>query len=267
VFHQFIPLKPTGWFELYLTQEHTRDGVLDFGAIVTSHPFANAPLQVAYTEQGEAAFLAPYRALALASVRRDPWRFARFVLNRAVNALVWARWSTDASPAFDRLPPQDEAQLAGAGLAMPRPGGLLLWLGLDLSPGEFLARLRPLALAEPQHAYRSWLATKAAVLAWSGRPIILLAALALSGLPTLCFLGTVLLRRLRTGTAVWFAGFIYLVALLPNLLLTHDHNHQAGFLGLHAAIVAAFVAALLELLPLFRAKFAGQPRATAATPP
>jgi hypothetical protein len=246
VFHRVVPMKPTGWFELDLSQEHTRAGVLDFSAIALHHPFSNVELRASYTRLGETRFLEPYHKLGLRSVTSDYPRFIQFVLNRASNALALCEWKTSALASRLPLRPRDEDRLAAAGLAGILDGRPVVWLCLDLSPGEFAERTRPLGLSDPERAFRSWLETKAEASSRFDTPLNILGAFAISGLPTLAFLLVVLFRRVRVDTATVFAALIYLVALLPNILITHDASHQPIFVALQAVLVASLVAAVLE---------------------
>jgi hypothetical protein len=51
--------------------------------------------------------------------------------------------------------------------------------------------------------------------------------------------------RGSTPRLVLAAGAVYLVALIPNILITHDMRHQGSFMLLFAILVAGAVEAVL----------------------
>ena len=63
-----------------------------------------------------------------------------------------------------------------------------------------------------------------------------------SGLPTLCCLLALLLFRGAAPGVLRGAWALYLVALVPNVLITHDLRHQANF----ALLFALFAAGVAE---------------------
>ena len=66
-----------------------------------------------------------------------------------------------------------------------------------------------------------------------------------SGFPSLCFVAALVAGRRSTPRLVLAAAAIYLVALLPNILITHDMRHQGSFMLLFALLVAGTVEAVL----------------------
>jgi hypothetical protein len=255
VFHQFIPLKSAGWFEIYLAEKYTSDGVIDDAVMIAHHPFSNPRLLVEYTTKGEAAFLADYRDKARAILDASPGNFVRHVGGRALSVFSYCETAPHAYVCRADLSREDGAKLVGADLAarLTRPLPVI-WTCLDLSPAEFESRLERSGIAEPRPITRDWLNAKAARLEGETRPVRVLSSIALAGLPAACLLGTLALLRRRTDFSFALCALFYVVAVLPNVLITHYSSHQLHFLGMHAFFIVSFGAALFQ----FRAIRAGR---------
>lgn len=248
VFHQLIPLKSTGWFEVYLAENYAPDGVLDDGVIVSHHPLCNPRLLVEYTVRGEAAFLAGYRVKAKALVEADPLAFIRHVGGRALCAFSYCDTAPHVYMCRADLSHDDGSKLVGAGLAArlttPLP---VFWTSLDMSPQDLERRLGGLGVRNPRLVERDWMNAKAVRLAGEVRPDRILSGVAMAGLPAACLLGTLLLRRRQTDVFFGLSALFYVAALSPNILITHYNTHQLHFLGLQALFIVSCMGALREV--------------------
>lgn len=245
VFHQVIPLKSTGWFEIYLAETYTTDGVIDDAVIIAHHPFSNPRLLVDYTLRGESAFLADYRVKARALLAADPHKFIHDVGGRALAAFSYCDTAPHVYQCLAGVGQGDAVKLVADGLAARFTAPLpLFWTSLDLSPQAFEKRVGQLGLAAPQPVTRDWLNAKSAMLDGESQPRRILSGIALAGLPSACLLGTLALRRRNSDRYFLFCALFYVVALLPNVLITHYVSHQLHFLGLHAFFIVSFAGAV-----------------------
>jgi hypothetical protein len=250
VFHQIIPLKSAGWFEIYLAESYTNNGVIDDAVMLGHHPFSNPRLLVEYTAEGEARFLEAYRPNAKALVEADPMSFVRHVGDRALSVFSYCDTAPHAFGSRLRFSHADAAALvlAGLGARLTDPN-VVIWTSLGLPTAEFEHRLQALPLGDPRVVLKDWMAAKAAMLDGETRLTYILSSFALAGLPTACLLGTLALRRRRTDvTFALFAAF-YVSAVLPNVLITHYASHQLHFLCLHAFFIVCFGSALVQGRP------------------
>ncbi|MBO0697811.1 MAG: DUF2029 domain-containing protein, partial [Zavarzinella sp.] len=100
VFGRLIPVKSNLDYELYQSQCLEPDGVLRVDRFRKDHPYGRTPEHAAYRRLGEAAYLDEKRAQFRASVRADPWDFARKVGHRFLAATL----------IYVPLDPRDEAE-------------------------------------------------------------------------------------------------------------------------------------------------------------
>jgi hypothetical protein len=245
VFHQWIPIKSAGWFEVYLAQAYTTDGVIDNATITAHHPYSNPQLLVEYTRRGEAAFLADYQPKAQALLAADPWEFVHGILGRARSIFSYSDTASHIFMARTPMSHTDALRLVEAGLASrftePMP---VYWTSLMLDRAEFSGRLDQLRLENPDAIRRDWLAARTQMQKEARQPARVLSGLALACLPVACLLGVFALQRLRTDPALVLAAVFYFVAVLPNVLITHYSSHQLHYLALHALFIVSFGAAL-----------------------
>ena len=87
VFHQWIPSKSNGYFELVLSQRETDNGVLSEASLLVGHPSTNPRLLAEYARLGESGFLAPYKEEAREILRGDLKRYCIFSLDRLIDAI------------------------------------------------------------------------------------------------------------------------------------------------------------------------------------
>lgn len=245
VFHQLIPLKSTGWFEIYLAESYTTDGVLDDAVMVAHHPFSNPRLLVDYTVQGEAAFLSGYRPKARALLAAAPGQFAQHVLGRALSVFSYCDTAPHIFISRAAIRHDDVVKMIDAGLVARFTNPLpVWWTSLNLSSAEFAGQLDRLQVEKPREIERDWLNAKAAMLDAQTRPSRVLSSFSLAGLPAACLLGALALRRRSADLYLVLTAVFYLVAVLPNVLITHYAAHQLHFLGLHSLFLVSFGAAL-----------------------
>jgi hypothetical protein len=245
VFHQWIPSKSNGCFELALSQDETNDGVLSEASEVAGHPSTNPRLLEAYATLGEPAFLRPYRQRAAEILTRDPGRYLRFCLNRLLNAVCLSQSPANIEMLSVRLAPADAARLVGRSLILMCAGAPNFFWARDAvaAPAE-LASLRSAGIGQPDALLADWTRAQDMIRGRMDGAGALLARFAWSGLPTL-FLGATLAgARRATPRLVLAAAAIYAVALIPNVLVTHDIRHQGSFMLLFAVIVSGAIEAL-----------------------
>ena len=246
----FFPVKSNGWFELWLSQEHTRTGILSAAAVESHHPCLNSEARARYARLGEARFVAACRREVAASLRQDPARYLRFLGHRLINATVFTQDSGDCAVCRAAVPPDDLRRLQAAGLGVrPGPAVPWLWTSLDLSPVAMPARLVAAGVQERRALYADWLGAHECYVTGRATFLHLLASFSLSGIPVACALIYLALKRRRTETVVLAMVVYYFVALAPNILVTHDETHQLLHLGLLASFMALPAA---ELPGLFR---------------
>ncbi|MEY2880456.1 MAG: hypothetical protein RLZZ15_2836, partial [Verrucomicrobiota bacterium] len=243
VFGQLIPLKAAGAFEIWLAEECTTDGVITDATMLAHHPLCSAPALADYTARGERVYLADFAPRALAVREAGLGRWLRHVAARARNVFLHCD-TTPRALGFNRPPsPADAARLVAAGLAV-RSGGSLNWTSLDLAPAEFGRRAAAARLENLDAVAAEWLGARAYAERQGARPAAVASAWLFGAVPLVALLLALALRRdspeLRLG------GLIYLVALLPNVLVTHYLAHQLHFLGLHALFLVSAGAAFYE---------------------
>jgi hypothetical protein len=246
-FDRLIPLKSAGWFEVYLAEKYTSDGVLDDAAMLAHHPFANPRLLVDYTVEGEATFLSSYGGKARALLAASPRDFVRHVGNRALSIFSYCETAPHAYWCRANLTHDDAAKLVSADLAArfttPMP---VMWTSLQLTPQEFEATLQHSGVTEAGPIVRDWLNAKATRLDNEAQPIRIFSGIALAGLPAACLLGTLVLRLRKPDHIFNICACFYLVALLPHVLITHYGAYPLHFLGLHAFFIVSFGSSLFR---------------------
>jgi hypothetical protein len=254
VFHRIIPLKSSGWFEIELAEGHTSNGVLNDAVMLAHHPYSNPRLLIDYTLKGEDAFLEEYRPKAKALVAEAPMEFVRHVGQRALSVFSYCETAPHALVSRLKLSRTDADALVRADLAASLSQSQpVVWTSLGLSPAQFEGRLHGLGVADPRLVLRDWMNAKAAMLRGETEPVHMLSSIAMAGLPSACLLGTLALRRRRTDPVFALVALFYVVALLPNVVITHYSTHQLHFLGFHAFFLVSLGAALLCELSQLRA--------------
>ena len=245
VFGQFIPLKSAGAFEVWLAEEQTPDGVLTDAVMIAHHPLAAPAVQADYTRLGERSFLAAYAPRARAALAAGPARWWRHVLARARNVFVYCDNTPSALSVKHATSPADAARLVQAGLAARTAGGgSLSWVSLGLTPAEFGRRVAAARLDDLTDLSVDWLGAQAYAARRAARPVAIASAWLLAGVPVVCLLLALALRR--GAVELFLAGLIYVVALLPNVVVTHYLAHQLHFLGLQAFFLVSCGAALVD---------------------
>jgi hypothetical protein len=241
-FGTWIPIKPTGSFETYLTLAHTQDGVLNDAVMLAHHPYCQADILRAYTILGEKDFLKPYDERARQAYRADPSGWIRGVIGRARAIFAFCNNAPSAYMATRHYSDADTKLLLGSGLAgRTDTGNPLFWTSLGKDREQVRLRLGTLGLSNPDQAFEDWLGARTSSTDQTLAPVRVISGLFLAGIPTLCFL----LCALRTRSPVeLLPGIFYGVILIPNLLITYYNSHALLFIPLQATVIVLGVASL-----------------------
>lgn len=244
VFHQWIPAKSNGYFELVLAHEQTDDGILTEASILAGNPSTNLRVFREYQRLGERAFLEGYRQRALQIVRNDLGRYLAFSRNRLMNALFFSKSPGDTDLVLVPLDPAVAQRLVGQGLILfygVNPT-TFLWPRSDAPASVLRARLAAAGVRDVDSAAADWERAQANIRAKSAGAWAVLSGLLWSGIPTACLLAACAAGSRAAPRLVLAAGAIYLAALAPNVLITHDVRHQCDF----ELVFALFLAAPIE---------------------
>jgi hypothetical protein len=245
VFHQWIPAKSNGAFELVLSQRETDNGVLSESSLMVGHPSTNPRLLAEYSKLGERAFLDPYRREAGDIFKTELGRYGRFCLNRLYNALCFSQQPADIQIVSVRLKADEAARLVGQRLILMCAGTPNFFWARDTEPVEAeLAQLRSAGAGNPDELLGDWSRAQAAIQSRTEGVGARFTCFAWSGFPTLCFIAALAAARRSTPRLVLGGAAIYLVALIPNILITHDMRHQGSFMLIFALLVAGAVEAV-----------------------
>jgi hypothetical protein len=239
VFHQFIPSKSNGCFELVLSQQETDDGVLSESSLLVGHPSTNPRLLTEYVTLGESAFLERYRREAGEILSGDFERYLIFSLDRLFNAIWLSRSPADIAMLTVHLKQTEAAKLVGHRLILMCTGTPNFFWAPNPSSAEVeLSSLSAAGVGDPAALLEDWERGQRTIRSRTEGAAIWLKGFAWSGFPTLCFAAAVTIARCSTPRLLLAAAAIYSVALIPNVLITHDIRHQVSFMLLFAVIVA-----------------------------
>jgi hypothetical protein len=239
VFHQLIPSKSNGCFELVLSQKETDDGVLSEASLMVGHPSTNPRLLSKYAALGESAFLEPYRREAAEILTADFRRYLMFSLNRFFNAVCLSRSPDDIAMVSVNLTPAEAARLVGQRTIIMCAGTPnFFWPTNEVSEQVELASFNSAGIEDPDTLLADWERAQMSIRSRTGGATAWIRGFAWSGFPTLCCAASLIIARRSTPRLVLAAAAIYLVALIPNVLITHDMRHQGSFMLLFAVIVA-----------------------------
>ncbi|HEY1847724.1 MAG TPA: hypothetical protein VGG37_00900 [Opitutaceae bacterium] len=239
VFGRWIPSKSNGPFELVLSQNETDDGVLGEAALVAGHPSTNPRLLSEYVRLGETGFLEPYRTQAGRILREETGTYARFCLDRLFNAVCLSRSPSDIEPMAVRPAQADVPRLVGHRLALVCAGTpVLFWAESRSSASGEEAALRKAGIGGVGPLLADWTRAQAALRHRSRAPATVFWDFAWSGLPSLFVIAAAAAGPRRMALLLVACGAIYLVALVPNVLITHDVRHQGNFAVLFAIFAA-----------------------------
>jgi hypothetical protein len=120
------------------------------------------------------------------------------------------------------------------------------WARETWSAEAELAGLESAGISNPEAILADWSRAQVVIQARTEGLGARFTCFAWSGFPTLCFAATLIAARRSTSRLVLAAAAIYLVALVPNILITHDMRHQGSFMLLFALLVAGVVEALIR---------------------
>ena len=238
---RFIPLKSNGWFEIYLTNVASPNGLLRSGTAFRELPYFNQAQFERYAALGEAPFVATYREPTLAALRADPAHFLGNISRRAANAFLFCSREDGGCHTRATFSPADTNRLARAGELMVFGPGSASWLRLDGPPAEAHARLRALQLGDFPGVWADWAARRETYYTihtgWRG----LLAGFIIAGAPMLALLATALATRGHLPPAVVWSALLAFAMLLPFVLITHSNRHQLPLVLFHAVWFGACV--------------------------
>jgi hypothetical protein len=245
VLGQWIAVKSNGYFELVLSEDQTEDGVLSETSVVAGNPSTNLRLQREYCRLGERGFLEPYRARAREIVNGEPGRFALFSLNRFFNAVCYSRSPHDAELVGMNVPLADAAKLVGRRIILNfGQMKVYVWPLSRNSASVERSLLAAAGVGNIDGLMKDWERAQGVIRDRMTGPAAILRGMAWAGIPSLLCLATALVGRWSVPRPFIASAAIYLLALLPNVLITHDISHQADF----AVLFALFAAALVEAL-------------------
>ena len=241
VFHQWIAAKSNGYFELVLAHEQTKDGILTESSILAGNPSMNLRVFLAYRQLGEKDFLEGYRRRALEIVTRDLGRYLAYSGNRLFNAVCFSKSAGDTDLVLAPLGPDVAARLVGQRLVFYygiRPT-TYLWPRSEVPASAERASLAAAGAQDIDALMADWTRAQANIRTKSRGAAAILVGLLWSGIPSACCLAAMLFGTKATPRLVGVAAAIYLLALLPNVMITHDIRHQCDFEVLFALFLAA----------------------------
>jgi hypothetical protein len=201
-----------------------------------------------YRRLGEKAFLEGYHQRAVRIVTQDLGRYLMFCRNRLFNALWYAKSPGDTDLVLPPLDPEVAGRLVGRRLILyyginPTT---YLWPKADVSESAERAGLAAAGVANIDALMADWNRAQYNIHAKNyGAPAVLVSLL-WSGIPSACCLAAILFGWRRVPRLVLAAAALYLVALLPNVMITHDVRHQCDFEVIFALLVVAPLEVLLR---------------------
>jgi hypothetical protein len=233
VFGKWLPGKSNGAFELVLAHDYTDDGELTASALLAGNPSTNPRLNALFCQVGEARFLEPYAARARAILTGETLHYLRNCYHRLASALVYSDPSSDTGNMGVVLEPNAAWRLVGKGalfyLRQDEHSGSFLWASPGLSRDERRAVLVGAGVTQVDAALADWDRSLADVARARRAAGTVLLGLLWSGIPSLVLLASVAYARRNLPGVVVTGGVVYLVALVPNILITHDIAHQHDF--------------------------------------
>jgi hypothetical protein len=247
VFGQWIPAKSNGCFELVLSQRETDNGILSEASLLVGHPSTNPRLLADYVRLGERGFLEPYRHEAAEIVESDLGRYCMFSLNRLFNAICFSSSPADIEALGVRPEPGQAARLVGRRLILMCTGTPDFFWAKNAGP-ESVERvdLKSAGVDDTDLLLADWSRAQAIIKARTEGFTAGLTGFAWSGFPTLCLASVLIFARRSAPRLMFASAAIYLVALIPNILITHDIRHQASFMLLFAVLFAGAAEALVR---------------------
>ncbi len=249
----WTPGKTNGGFELWQSLTKTPNGVLTTSTAYW-HPVNNPVMKAEYKRLGERAFIEHYSETGLDYLKAHPGKYARQVVNRAKNALVWMETGSDSiwielpkgTPLTDIM-----NELGRANLVAPVAGGSplkrqLLFIKMsDAELSEFAPGLSPRAelfWQTSRELYKEQMVHLGVVDHHGLKP------LARSGLVSLSWALAWLLSpmRMRRRVNLLLAG--YLALLAPYILISHYERYQNMLIHLQVIVVTLTLGCVLTKL-------------------
>jgi hypothetical protein len=242
---RFIPLKSNFWFELYLANVDSADGLPRMETVLRRLPYFDVREFNRYAGLGEVRYVDSFRAPAVAALRADPMHFAGNVLRRIGAATVSMRRDGGGRMTDFHFGTIDWARLVNSGelITVGPTGGL--WARIDAPPFSERMKLHALGLVDEAAILRDWSQKRLAYDSeYFGLGGIALAFL-ISGLPVAALLVAAFLGGRLAPPAAWAAAIAFGM-LLPYVLVNHNERHQLPLLAMQAVAIGACAQAFAD---------------------
>jgi hypothetical protein len=247
IFGRLIPLKSNLWFEVYLANVASDDGLPRAETVLRHMPFFSFDEFARYAALGEARYVDSFRAPALAALRAAPGHFAANVARRAISALAFCQWGDGAMLTHTVFSRADTLRLTSARQLLALSGSRgAIWTRIDASPLQVHATLAALSLDDFDGVWRDWRKNHQAYdmqyAGWRG----LVTGILLAGLPSLALLGAALAGRGKLSEGAAWAALVAAAMLLPFVLVNHSLRHQEPLIALQALMIGACAQAWVD---------------------
>jgi hypothetical protein len=241
VLDRAIPIKSNLWFEFYLSNVATPNGLLCTETLVREHPI-HPENSAQMSNLGEIATCDLQREKSWIWLADHPGSFVKKVAARAGSVFVLG-YPSSFFRHCQPLSPADAAVLQKAELLWvnAKERREQFWLYASLPEAEARALLAPLPLQDREKAWQSWSRQMSERAAFARQPLRLAQSLAYSLLPTLGLLFA-LWRGGWRRQPVREAIILYLGYLLPYIVVSCLQRYQVAALALQVWLVwLAFV--------------------------
>jgi len=240
--HRLIPLKTNLWFEVYLANVASTDGLVRAETALRLLPFFSVSEFDRYSRLGETRYVDSFRRPSIDALAAAPIHLAANIARRLENALIFCHRDDGSEPTRMHFDPGDLRRLEAAGELIPLGGtDTACWTRIDAPPRTERAVLDRLGLAHESVAWRDWAEKRVAYDEKYAGPAALAEGFLVAGIPTVALAGAALLLRGRLPDPAGWAVLIGASALLPFILVNHGYRHQWPLVGMQAVAVGAFV--------------------------
>jgi hypothetical protein len=209
-----------------------------------------------YQRLGERDFLDGYRRRAREIVTDDLGRYLLYSRNRLFNALCFSKATGDTDLVLPPLGTELAGRLVGQGLVLyyginPTT---YLWPRSEVPETAERASLAAAGVTNLDALMADWVRAQRNIHAKNEGAGAVLEGLVWSGIPSAFCLAAILIGSGKAPRLILAAAALYLVALIPNVLITHDIRHQCDF----EVIFALFLSAPIEVFLRRRGSRAAQ---------
>ena len=241
VMGRVLPVKSNLWFEFFLSNPASPNGLLSTETLVREHPI-HPENKAQMASVGEIETCEAYANTSKAWLRQHPDRFALNVAARAYSVFVRSYSGGYFRTTRRPVTPEDATVLQRADLLWVHRSHptLQFWLYPELPEAEAMSMLQPLDLQNRQEAWQSWSLQMADRRAFENQPGRVAQAIFYSLLPTLA----ILIGLIRGGwrwPAFSEAVLLYLAYFLPYILVSYTQRYQISALGLQIWLVWLFL--------------------------